>query len=170
MPYFKRFRSYRTPYKRTGAPRKWLPMHCVYHTAASTTETNGVFMGGCAAVDIMNIGGVRTISHLSATMTTNVAIQPIYWAFVYVPQGEALNHMFQSSGNATGILYEPQVNVLGSGVITMDETGGPDRQCVKLRSRLRKNLNPGDQIWLIYGQAAAGMSTAGLIDYSVTTN
>lgn len=144
MPYFKRFRSYRTPYKRTGAPRKWLPMHCVYRTRASTTESNGVFMGGYAVVDSLNSGGVRTISHLSATMTTDAAVQPIYWAFVYVPQGTALSNMFQSSGDATGILYEPQVNVLGSGMITTAPTVGPDHKCVKLYSRLRKNVNPGD--------------------------
>lgn len=67
---------------------------------------------------------------------------PIAFALVYVPQGTNVSHMTVGTSDAAS-LYEPNQNVILSGVYTAGETS------YKITSSLARNLNSGDSIYLI---------------------
>lgn len=67
---------------------------------------------------------------------------PIAFALVYVPQGTTPSHLTIGTANAAS-LYEPNQNVILSGVYTAGESS------LKTVSSLARNLNSGDSIKLI---------------------
>lgn len=66
---------------------------------------------------------------------------PVFWALVYVPQGTQPSQINIGSNDAPASLYEPNQNVIMSGVWPGDLTA----PYVK-RTRLARNLNSGDSI------------------------
>lgn len=69
---------------------------------------------------------------------------PILWALVYVPQGTSPNPLTLSTENATTSIYEPNQNVIMSGIWPDNLTSN-----YKVKTRLARNLNSGDSIYLI---------------------
>ena len=72
----------------------------------------------------------------------------LHWALVFVPQGLSPSNLVLSEANAaeaqpTSIsVYEPNQNVIMQGVIT-------DMQAYTYKTRLARNLNSGDSIYLV---------------------
>lgn len=73
---------------------------------------------------------------------------PILWALVYVPQGTNPSPLqVPGPGNASSI-YEPNQNVIMSGIWPSNITAN-----YKVKTRLARNLNSGDSIYLLFRTA-----------------
>lgn len=88
--------------------------------------------------------------HNDAQSTTT--LEPIIWALVYVPQGTTASEISLGSPDGAASLYEPNQNVIMSGLWPGDLTS----PYVK-KTRLARNLNSGDKIELV--MAVPGMNT-----------
>lgn len=95
--------------------------------------------------------GVRKCKNFELTLTggplyssspdTPEEAVPLFWALVYVPQGTQPSEINVGSVEAPASLYEPNQNVIMSGVWPGDLTA----PYVK-RTRLARNLNSGDSL------------------------
>lgn len=95
--------------------------------------------------------GVRKCKNFELTLTgtpfvpnqadTPSEAVPLFWALVYVPQGTEPSQINIGSYEAPASLYEPNQNVIMSGVWPADLTA----PYIK-RTRLARNLNSGDSI------------------------
>lgn len=95
--------------------------------------------------------GVRKCKNFELTLTGTPFVPttadqpqqavPLFWALVYVPQGTEPSQINIGSYEAPASLYEPNQNVIMSGVWPADLTA----PYVK-RTRLARNLNSGDSI------------------------
>lgn len=98
--------------------------------------------------------GVRKAKNLSisiATPTTEDTLNsnaPFYWALIYLPEGQTPNEL-----SSSGQLYTPSQFVIGSGIVTA--TQGK----MRISSRLARNLNQGDSIYLLLGTNQASLPT-----------
>lgn len=70
----------------------------------------------------------------------NNFLAPVYWALVYVPQGQDVSDV--TPGGVS--LYEPNQNVIMSGILQ------PNDNVITKRTRLARNLNSGDKIYFCY--------------------
>jgi hypothetical protein len=92
-------------------------------------------------------------------------------ALVYLPEGlKAVGGSGLNSGNGSGIqttavsLYEPSQNVISSWVMNYS-TSTP----VTITSRLARNLNSGDSIWLLVRPLNA-LTSGGALQFNFTAN
>lgn len=94
--------------------------------------------------------GVRKCKNFELTLTGTPFVPnaegpsltvPLFWALVYVPQGTEPSQINIGSYEAPASLYEPNQNVIMSGVWPGDLTA----PYIK-RTRLARNLNSGDSI------------------------
>ena len=69
---------------------------------------------------------------------------PVFWALVYVPQGTSPSSLNLGELSAPVSLYEPNQNVIMSGVWPANLNSN-----YKVKSRLARNLNSGDAIAFI---------------------
>lgn len=74
----------------------------------------------------------------------------IVWALVFVPQGTNVQDMNLGSSTSHS-LYEPNQNVIMSGIVCSNEI-------TNAKTRLARNMNAGDAIYLIYKSFNAGVS------------
>lgn len=100
------------------------------------TDTEGVRKVKNLTVDIC----LQAYYQTSSTATNGIGSGPIYWALVYVPEGTQPNYL-----NETGDLYQPSQWVLSTGILNL--LNGKSR----IKTRLAKNLNKGDTIYLCMG-------------------
>lgn len=66
----------------------------------------------------------------------------IVWALVFVPQGTNVQGL-QLGNNTSASLYEPNQNVIMSGVVCSN-------QITNAKTRLARNMNAGDAIYLVF--------------------
>lgn len=98
--------------------------------------------------------GVRKAKNLSISIATPVLSNvdyvnaPFYWALIYLPEGQTPNEL-----SSTGQLYTPSQFVINSGIVT--STQGK----MRIASRLARNLNQGDSIYLLLGTNVASLPT-----------
>ncbi len=88
-----------------------------------------------------------------------------YYALVYVPQGYQTGLLFSPGTNNARTLYSANQYVISCGII--DLSAGPQR----VFSRLSRNLNSGDNIYLILKKAGSDTETftiSGVISYAIT--
>ena len=76
-----------------------------------------------------------------ATVDKNI---PIIWALVYVPEGTTPGSVHWGGLDRSASLYEPNQNVIMSGVWPANLTSP-----YKMKTRLARNLNSGDSIYLV---------------------
>lgn len=89
----------------------------------------------------------------------------IYYALVYVPYGSTAGAISDASATE---FYNPASNVLAAGVYDCDEGTG-----FRIRTRLARNLNAGDQILLLtrsLASAAGEVGARGVVSYVVAYN
>ena len=95
--------------------------------------------------------GMRKVKHLTCSLsliddTTTQFGSSVYWALVYVPEGYNVNGLnIGSPSSVPTSLYEPSQFVMNCG--TSDPTAGP----IRVSSRIARNLNQGDSIYLVCG-------------------
>lgn len=118
-----------------------------------------------AMVAALATGGMRKAKNftLDLVCTADGDPQPIYFALVYVPEGQGTPEL-STTGDDSSTLYEPNQNVIISGIISSD--GQKNRYSTKLA----RNLNAGDSIHLCL-MAPPDVSTviaSTLLTYSIT--
>lgn len=90
--------------------------------------------------------GVRKAKNISVSIappgsqTTTAQNNPFYWALIYLPEGQTPNEL-----SSTGQLYTPSQFVINSGIVTSIQGK------MRISSRLARNLNQGDSIYLLLG-------------------
>lgn len=107
-----------------------------------------------------DIQGTRKCKNFEITMCgsewynndTTAAVDkavPICWALVYVPEGTTPGKIRWGGLDASASLYEPNQNVIMSGLWPANLTSN-----YKVKTRLARNLNSGDSIYLVLDTVA----------------
>ena len=131
-----------------------------------TNRENGYFQNQIPIVPPTTTEGVRKVTRFTITLTAGVNyLGPIYWALVYIPEGAVTSSLFPVYNQ----LFNPSNYVLASGVSDVD--AGP----IRISSRIQKNLNANDQIFLLTAASyppEQGVSTyiQGLVRYAISYN
>lgn len=127
-----------------------------------TTTDNGYYQNQIQVVPPSTTEGVRQVARLTVSLTgSNDNALPIFWALVYIPEGVTTTSLFPTAST----LFEPSAYVLSSGVA--DPNAGP----IRISSRIRKNLNAGDQIYLLTASNQSNQALfLGLVRYAIKFN
>lgn len=113
--------------------------------------------------------GVRKVKNISVSMAiqddnSNASDNSIYWALIYAPEGTIINELKKD-----GELYQPSNFVINSGIFDSQNTSK-----YRISSRLARNLNANDRIYLLLGQDATSSDgpsrIAWLVRYAVCFN
>lgn len=96
----------------------------------------------CTVIDNINAQGMRKVKNFSF-QCYNESAYPVAWALVYIPEGTRPSALGHPTDGTSVSLYEPNQNVILSGVI--QDTDG----IVTKRTRLARNLNSGDCVVLV---------------------
>lgn len=102
-----------------------------------------------------NVQGTRKCKNFELSLCggpwqdTDSELTPISWALVYVPEGTQPGGIRQGALGTPASLYEPSQNVIMSGIWPANLTSN-----YKVKTRLARNLNSGDSIFLILRTAA----------------
>lgn len=127
--------------------------------------TNGFYQNQIQIVPPTVTEGVRQVARMTVSLTAETLdfqgdVANLFWALVYVPEGTNQTPLFPNANT----LYQPSNYVLASGIA--DANAGP----IRISSRLRKNLNANDQIFLLTATKASGYEFEGLVRYAVCFN
>ena len=162
MPYRRR---YRRSYRLTRAIKPVKYSNETYTFAASITLAPNTTYPA-AFIPSTNIQGTRKLKNFTLSFNTTIDT-PLLFAIVYVPEGTQpsdLNFGGISEGDLIpSTLYEPNQNVIMSGTL-----GGPNYSVGRYKSRLARNLNSGDQIFLVIRSVDNSNSVTG--DLTVLLN
>lgn len=113
------------------------------------TTTSDTYLNRQALIPIVNSTtqeGVRKAKNLSISIATPADISSVpsngsfYWALVYLPEGQTASEL-----SSTGQLYQPSQFVISSGIVSAEQGK------MRISSRLARNLNQGDSIYLLLG-------------------
>lgn len=85
----------------------------------------------------------------------------VAFALVFVPEGTNPSNIQFGAGNQAASLYEPNQNVIISGIIDSNQT-------YSFKTRLARNLNAGDNIALVLGDLTALQTTGDSTNTPVT--
>lgn len=163
-----------TSTRRTYGPRKKysLARTAVTATVPAAVATASGGLGdqvGLAIVASSAAQGKRKCKNFDinlAAFTGNLEDPMIYYALVYVPAGTTPS---QLSITAATEYYTPAANVLAAGVYDTDQGTG-----FRVRTRLARNLNAGDEIRLLLrascNTAAGNIGLRGIVSYVVAYN
>lgn len=126
-----------------------------------TNPENGYYQNQIQIVPPTATEGVRQVARMTVTLTGQAGELPenqsnIYWALVYIPEGAVTSSLFPNANT----LFQPSNYVLASGIA--DPNAGP----IRISSRLKKNLNASDQIYLLTATRFVG-SYEGLVRYAI---
>ena len=122
---------------------------------------------GTNIVSASTTQGMRTVGNFTITLTSIGSLSstdnasPVYWALVYVPQGQTTATLNITDG---GSMYEPNQYVIACGV--NDPTAGP----IRIRSSMKRKLNSGDFISLLMSTSDIAATYTGTVSYAVKYN
>lgn len=143
MPYRRR---YRRAY-RISRPLKSIKYSNETFTFADELSFAPLKTYAAAFVPATTIQGTRKLKNFTLSFNTNLQV-PVLFALVYVPEGTQPSDISYGGLVQTDLvpstLYEPNQNVIMSGTI-----GGPNYSVGRYKSRLARNLNSGDQIFIV---------------------
>ena len=158
-------------YKRLSSKDKYSIEQAVINTPNSNSWNLLDAVGVLAATRQFNISilppsvtqGMRKVKHFTLTFTSNVDVQPMAYALVYVPEGYEPQRINLPNGGFATSMYEANQFVISEGIL--DFSGGP----LRIRSPLSRNLNSGDSIYLCFatydGVEAAAVAS---VKYAIT--
>lgn len=134
--------------------------HPVYFQTPQNPENN-YYQNQIQIVPATLTEGVRQVARITVTLTgqADTAQQTVYWAIVYIPEGAVTSSLFPDQNT----LFNPSNYVLASGM--NDSSAGP----IRISSRLKKNLNANDQIYLLTATRHQG-TYEGLVRYAIAFN
>lgn len=142
-------------------PRRYRSYYRRYRRAAQkySVETSNINLKGALTQDYGNYTMIAPIQSQGMRKAKNFTLSissspfyngtddseeytPIAFALVYVPQGTNPSSITLGTESAAASLYEPNQNVILSGVYTAGDSA------LRIRSSLARNLNSGDSIVL----------------------
>ena len=132
------------------------------NTTVAVQSTTGTF--GTNIIPASTTQGIRTVGNFTITLTSrgDSSNQPVYWALVYVPQGQTSGALNVVDGQS---LYEPNQYVIACGV--NDPTAGP----IRISTRMKRKLNSGDFVSLLmYTTVSSSGYYSGIVSYAVKYN
>ena len=104
--------------------------------------------------------GVRKAKNMTISLATGSntgnSNYPYYYALIYLPEGQTANEL-QSQGQ----LYTPSQFIISSGIVTSEQGK------MRITSRLARNLNQGDAIYLLLGTNNNNLGSNSRFDYLV---
>lgn len=106
--------------------------------------TAGAGQASAVMVDATAVKGVRKVKNFRITIATDIGV-PCAWAVVYVPEGLSPSVMSIGTANMPASLYEPNQNVIMSGILSAQ----PGNAQV-YSTRLARILNSGDKIVFLF--------------------
>ena len=130
--------------------------------SSPNNQENGFYQNQIQIVPPTATEGVRQVARMTVTLTganldgTGDTMPNIYWALVYIPEGAVTSSLFPNANT----LFQPSNYVLSSGIA--DSSAGP----IRISSRLKKNLNASDQIFLLTASKQQGVYQ-GLVRYAI---
>lgn len=155
MSYRNRYPIYRRTVRRTKYSNETFNI-----TDANTIPPNTLpVTAGVTVVNKANAHGMRKTKKFNISIV-NVLSIPLQYALVYVPQGTNISQLQTGTLENAVSIYEPNQNVILSGLALPDII-------INKSTRLARNLNSGDQIYLIFRPIYSGGISATL-NYSIT--
>lgn len=113
-----------------------------------------------------SVGGMRKVKNFTIRFQCGYTAQ-FQIALVYVPEGTSPSNIAVSSNNNIVNVYEPNQNVIAAGICTT----GQNNATSILRTRLARNLNSGDSIFVVIRQLSAqSISSATTADCYIMVN
>ncbi len=163
-------RSYGRPVKTVKYSNETSQLRSVFLT--DTGSVANPMNQAVVAIPPADIQGLRKAKNFTLRLQYQIRgsfnqpnVAPIYWALVYVPEGQTAQNINIAGSQSVGqdpmapvSFYEPNQNVIMSGVIT------PDQPVQTNRTRLARNLNSGDTIQLVYHWFTNGNGASGTTD------
>ena len=156
--------------------RKYRKYKKAYKLQKYSNETQHIFIGVPVPaqgqnpvqqdIDVIvntDVQGMRKCKNFTLQLMSDSTAIPIMWALVYVPEGTQPSNMSLPNQNNVTSLYEPNQNVIMSGIL--DTNSGT----VVKRTRLARNLNSGDRI-VIVASAVVGHGNGGPTAFLVQLN
>lgn len=145
--YYRRRRIYRKKNKWSIEQRPGFIKGNGWSTAADEYLNKQAFIPIVEATAQEGVRKAKNISISLATPQSALTNAPFYWALVYLPEGQSAREL-----SSTGQLYQPSQYVISSGIVS-NEQGK-----MRISSRLARNLNQGDSIYLLIGTNSAFLS------------
>ena len=131
-------------------------------TVPGEPPVNGLYQTAVLVVPASTTQGMRKVKHLTVNLTPGHTVD-LYWALVFVPEGYNPNALFPAGSVNGNPMYEPNQYVMNCGVC--DPNAGP----VRVSSRISRNLNSGDRIYLIVGAPSSTSPVVnGVVRYAIT--
>lgn len=164
-------RSYRRSYSRPVQPVRY--SNETYNVTFQYQWTSVPTSSAVTMIPASDVQGLRKVKNFtinisqSPTFNSQGAVQfasSFIYALVYVPAGTTANAITIGSGNAAASLYEPNQNVICSGVC--DSASGQ----LRISSRLARNLNSGDSVALVLRPTQTSGTEGNITRASVTLN
>ena len=115
------------------------------------------YQGIQTIVPATTVQGMRKVKHI--TLQLDHSTTSFYFAVVYVPNAVNVNYMGLTAYPDT--LYEPSQFLMGSGYV--DQTDSK-----RIHIPTARNLNEGDSIVLLTGQAGSTGFASGMATYAIT--
>lgn len=149
--YRSRRRSYRRPVRAIKYSSETWNDVTTFNWNSLQPDNNYSFIGtGVDFVGASNVSGMRKVKNFTIEINptlvnaNNELVQiPFLWAIVYVPEGQNPSPNFGNNSGG-GSLYEPNQNVIMSG------TGVTSQSSYRKYTRLARNLNSGDRIYILF--------------------
>ena len=158
--------------RRFGNRDKYSIEHTVFNTPSSGDWTKYAAVGVTAPTQQISFPvlpptvtqGMRKVKHFTMSFNASDDTSPIAYALVYVPENYEVNRINLPGGGSAVELYEPNQFVISSGIL--DFSGGP----LRIRSRLSRNLNSGDSVFLVFStyQGVDNTTVLAEITYAIT--
>lgn len=131
------------------------PLKTVKYSNETTniTESLDIAEGDQAEAPLISsvdVQGVRKAKNFTLKMIYG-GTTPLVWVLIYVPEGQQIGKLSYGSASAPASLYEPNQNVIMSGYLIPTY-----QQAQVYRTRLARNLNSGDSIYIVIKSAAGG--------------
>lgn len=140
-----RYRRYRRSFKPTLRKVKYSNETMTCSFAFDNPSNSLSVQKGIALIPELPGQGMRKVKNFSISISGTSAYVQFAYALVYVPQGTQPTALGLGSTENAASLYEPNQNVIMSGLIN----NGIGNGVVRNYSRLARNLNSGDQICII---------------------
>ncbi|APG55808.1 Cap [Circular ssDNA virus sp.] len=156
-------RVYRRGYSRSVKPVKYsnetYNSNITYTYDGSTPGTKYITL-----IDAISQTGMRKVKNFTLSITQSTvhnssgatkAASSFVYALIYLPDGVSVTSLNVGSGSNSVSLYEPNQNVIMSGVCSSDNGQ------LRLSTRLARNLNSGDKILLLFRPSNTAPGTSG---------
>lgn len=154
-------------YTRAVKPIKYSSETYNFSQSYNITSGQGLSTNKIALIPDTTVQGMRKVKNFTLTICCNTQV-PLMYALVYVPQGIDASALNLGTAEEPASLYEPNQNVIISGVIPVNLSV----PIVKY-SPLARNLNSGDQVFLCLRSAFNFGDTASIdfycsLNYAIT--